>query len=614
MPVLGLLLFLALSGSPPTVANPSFEEVGRGGRPERWHPGASFADEAWSRVDLDDAVAHTGRRSLRIVNDEANLAYALQRLEVEPRAIYRIAAWVRTEAVGANAVGACLAIRGRPNLVGDIRGDTNGWREIRLILKTGEGVESVDLMLQLGDRLRLNKGRAWFDDVSVERLSEVPAGEHPVLVKTAYEARGNVLTRHPLFAALCALTLAAGVLCTLWWRRTDGRTLLSPKRVIVSYAAISLTLWLLLLHSLGSSLMQHSFADQHSLQALAWLRGSATLDSAPAGLELVEEGGRVYVSFPPVPTIVELPFVLHFGRETPNTLVVLLLTWCTSLLCLLLLYRLTSSVTLAVLATVAFCWGSSILHLSLEGSVWHQGQVLGLLLALAALTLAHSCEGRTSAALCGLLLGLAVGCRPFHIFSVPLLIYVATRKRPFLSGAGWLIAGLALPLAALAWYNWFRFDLPLEFGHALLPHSKALPRGIFSVIYLSRNIDHIFLRLPEWDYGRGILSFSLRGTAFWLTAPVWVLAFRFFGASDIPRAERALGGLSLAVHWSILLTHESTGWTQFGYRYGCDLLPFLIFFFGRAYRRGHWSLVVLTTYAVLVNLYGALWYYVLRYA
>jgi hypothetical protein len=612
--VFALVLLLALNGATTTIENASFEEVGRSGRPVHWHPGASFADEAWSRVTIDETIAHAGRHSLRIASDEANLAYALQRLKVEPRAVYRIAAWVRTEGVDTSSVGACLAIRGRPNLAGDVRGDTDGWREVQLILKTGEGVERVDLMLQLGDRLRLNRGRAWFDDVSIEKLAEVPAGEPPVLVKTAHEERGNMLTQHPLFAGLAGLALVGGALCTLWWRRTGGRTSLSPTRLIVTYALAALVLWLLLLRSLGVSLMQHSFADQHSLQALAWLKGSSALSDAPDGLELVEEAGRVFVSFPPVPTLIELPLVLYFSRETPNTLVVLLLTWCTSLLCVLLLRRLTGNVTLALLATVAFFWGSSVLHLSLEGSVWHQGQVIGLLLALAALASAHSGRGRMSAAFSGALLGLAVGCRPFHLFTLPFLIYVATRRRRFAPAVGWLIAGLAIPLAALACYNWVRFGQPTEFGHTFLPHSRALPHGIFSLVYLARNVDHIFLRLPEWDFGRGILSFSARGTAFWLTNPVWVLAFLFFVARDIPRSERILGGASLAIHWSILLLHESNGWTQFGYRYGVDLLPLLIFFFGRAFRHGHWSFVVLTQYAVLINLYGALWYYVLRYA
>src|SRR5262245_5214768 len=98
----------------------------------------------------------------------------------------------------------------------------------------------------------------------------------------------------------------------VWWRRAAPAVLL---------AAVCFGLWWLgaALRG-GRSLFEHAVIDQHTLQALAWLEGRADLGRRPRYLEVAEFGGRYYVSFPPTPTLVELPLAAVFGRDTPNSL------------------------------------------------------------------------------------------------------------------------------------------------------------------------------------------------------------------------------------------------------------------------------------------------------
>ena len=62
--------------------------------------------------------------------------------------------------------------------------------------------------------------------------------------------------------------------------------------------------------------------NSYSLQARSWLEGRLDLkDGADLPwLELAIRDGKYYVSFPPFPSMVLLPFVMIFGVNTPDTL------------------------------------------------------------------------------------------------------------------------------------------------------------------------------------------------------------------------------------------------------------------------------------------------------
>ncbi|MBN2371378.1 MAG: hypothetical protein JXO72_12920 [Vicinamibacteria bacterium] len=611
------LLFLVLfAAGAVTIANPSFEETRNDGRVIGWTAVASVMDDSCSRFTVDARRSHDGERSMRIENLDPAHACLMQDLRVAPGLLYRISAWARTQDIGRNAAGAGLTVRGLTRIAGDLRGD-NEWQAVELYLKTGRGVDSVTLMLTLGLPTRPNQGIAWFDDVTLERIESLPDGVVPFIVKAHHLERASSWRSHSLMLILAGIVVLAA---PLGWRFL-GRTIqpkeaASASRVIrpdvLIFGGTMLLLWLALLPAIDRSLLHHSGADQHALQATLWREGRVSQLEDGGWLELSPYKGRYYVSFPPVPTLVELPLTLIFGRETPNTLALLLATWLSMMMAFALLVRLGADRRSAFLLAFAFFWGTNVLYLSLEGSVWHQGHLFGVCFALAAFLCVSGAVSPSRAAVGALLLGFSVGCRPFHVFTVPLYCYLACRRAPAWRNVAAAIIGFAPPIVFYAVYNIARFGSPFEFGHTFLPWSRAVEHGVFNLAYLPRNLFHAFAQLPAWDAGREILGFSGRGTAIWIHSPILLLGFGAFLSGRLPRSEKALIALALFLHWGGLLLHESNGWFQFGYRYGVDLIPVLVYAAGRLCRAYPWPLVPLVQYSVLLNLYGALWFYVLR--
>jgi hypothetical protein len=244
--------------------------------------------------------------------------------------------------------------------------------------------------------------------------------------------------------------------------------------------------------------------------------------------------------------------------------------------------------------------------------VWSQGQVYGYCFAIlgASRVLANSGAGLAGPGPGYALLSLAAGCRPFYAFYLPFFVALdrATCGRG-LRAIARDVAVFFIPYGlAMAAYNGARFGDPLEFGHALLPHSQSLEHGVFSAHYLPRNLDRAFLALPRLGEGSLVLDFHGRGTAFWLNNPIFAVALLGLGGGTLPRLARAGAALSLAAVGAGLLLHESGGWFQFGCRYLIDLLPIGFVLLVHRFRTLSPALAHLALLSLIVNLYGIYWH------
>jgi hypothetical protein len=127
----------------------------------------------------------------------------------------------------------------------------------------------------------------------------------------------------------------------------------------------------------------HDTWDSYTLQAMSWWKGKASLDHDYAYLELARFGKKIFVSFPPVPSAVLFFLVPFFHEQTPNNALVLLYTFLSFTLLLVLARRSKcTSVQANVWAWLAI-FGSSLLPISVSGGVWFQAQTLGFLLLCA---------------------------------------------------------------------------------------------------------------------------------------------------------------------------------------------------------------------------------------
>jgi hypothetical protein len=379
----------------------------------------------------------------------------------------------------------------------------------------------------------------------------------------------------------------------------------------IIFACVSLALWFVLLYTVGSSVTEHSVHDQHTVQALAWLNGKIAMDEP--GDERAEYNGKIYISFPPAPTFIELPFALLLGRNTPNTLTLLLFTWLAMLFSFFILLKLTGNRTLSLFASFSFFWGSQILYLSLTGAVWDQGQLYGLFFALTAILILLYTEKKIGIAIGAFFLGLAVGCRPFYLVMALFYAYQAYKRFPKPGTFVYVICGLLPPGIFYAIYNFVRFGSFFEFGHKYLSWYKDNPTdGLVNLKFFIQDFYYALINLPEWDSARGILSFHGMGTSLLFVAPFILLGFVYFFKPGISLREKLISGISIFGIWFLLLLHDTNGWYQFGYRFSVDLIPLLIFFFGCAFKKDHLYLVPISVFSVIINIYGAIWFYVLN--
>jgi alpha-N-arabinofuranosidase len=153
------------------VPNPSFEET-NGNRPQGWRP------QRWGGEGRS-ALAETGRtgqRSALLESSEgADIAWT-SNVAVDPFSRYRLSGWIKTEALAAsNARGALLNVHGiQPAATPALTG-TKDWTQVQAEFDT-EDQDTVQINCLLGG-WGLATGKAWFDDVQLEKLGEreIPA-------------------------------------------------------------------------------------------------------------------------------------------------------------------------------------------------------------------------------------------------------------------------------------------------------------------------------------------------------------------------------------------------------------------------------------------------------
>jgi hypothetical protein len=359
----------------------------------------------------------------------------------------------------------------------------------------------------------------------------------------------------------------------------------------------------------------HTPYNHYALQAEAWLAGRLDLGGPPPAYtgdnDFAEHGGKHYVSFPPVPAALLLPFVAIAGgaAAVPDGLLFVLLAPLGPLLLFFVLERLRTSgrsertelenIELAVL----FGLGTVYWFTAVQGTVWFAGHVVAVVFMCAYLL--SSVEARHPF-LAGLFLGLAIGTRPTIAFAAPWFAYEFYKSRPkgrLLLRALRFVAPLALVLALLAWHNQARFGNPFEFGHRLLTvvwRTRIDEHGLFSYGYLGRNLAVVLTSLPFHSAEHG-WQVNGHGLALWLTSPflLWALW---------PERTNAIFWLAMLCALAIAmpnLLYQNTGWLQFGYRFSNDFAPFLFIAIAAGCRstRAFWLLACV---AVAVNLFGAL--------
>lgn len=400
-----------------------------------------------------------------------------------------------------------------------------------------------------------------------------------------------------------------------------------PLTIFVFFAAVYCV-------TAGSRLVSPSPNNHFVHLADAWLHGRLDLGPGAPGtndwacFDTLERGScppgrysfsgteaeryRWYVSFPPLPAVLLLPFVALFGLGTWDALFWVVLAGVAPALLFVVLRTLRDSGQSQrserddLLLTALFAVGSVYYFVAVQGSVWFAAHVAASVFICVYL---WGALGARRPAIAGLALGLAFLCRPATLMLAPLYAFEAFgafRRNERSLAASSLAFALPLALAVLAamGHNAIRFGDPFEFGHSFLQikwRSRIETWGLFSAHYLPRNLSVFFLSLPWWLGQSPFVRISRHGLALWFTTPnlLWGLFPK--------KVDLTIVGLWVAVLCtaSCTLLYQNTGWVQFGYRFSLDYLPLLFVLVALSGRRFNAAFLACVAFSVVLNTFGA---------
>jgi hypothetical protein len=331
---------------------------------------------------------------------------------------------------------------------------------------------------------------------------------------------------------------------------------------------------------------------------------------------------KYYVSFPPFPSLIFMPFVAVSGLEVNDVLLTVVLAALAPALLFLALRRLqargdsTRSEQDDLWLTAMFAFGTVYFYTAVVGQVWYTAHVVATVLTalfvLAALDLAHP-------VLAGLCIGGILLTRPHVAAWALLLVHELWRARAPLpdgapprkwhQGLRWrALAGFAAPVVLMGVlgfaFNWARFHQLGEFGHFYLNvrwTDRIQRYGLTNFAFLARNLSCMLTLTPKLLARAPYLQLSWHGLSLLITTPAYLYVLW-------PRVKSSLH----AALWLVVapiailgLMYQNDGWVQFGYRFSNDFALALILLLaigGRPLTRT-WKALILV--GVAVNLFGA---------
>lgn len=434
------------------------------------------------------------------------------------------------------------------------------------------------------------------------------------------------------------------------WLRPESRS----RRLILALLVYASTTVVFAAFAGSERLTEHTPFNHYALLADAWLHGRQDLAGGPPPYamnnDFAEFHGKTYVSFPPLPAMLMLPFVKLAGSAENfcDGQFAVELAGIAPAALLLVLEKLRRTGRSArterenIVLSLLFAFGTVYFFTAVEGTVWFVAMVVAS--AVEALYLLWALDAERPV-LAGAMLACAYMSRPHVVFMAPLFAFEALRvstrgglgslqdwrrdPRRILGhldvpALGRRYAAFAAPvlvaLAIATWMNWTRYDraTPLWFDHEFLTvgwHARIMKWGLVGYHYLGKNLGIALSSLPWLPPHGGSLPRSApfqineHGLALWFTTPLylWVLwPKRIEGAAAPDRKWLyVLVAVSAAFPAAFDLFYQNSGWRQFGYRFSNDysVALFVLIAIGARSMRGLFAAAA--AWSVAWNTFGA---------
>lgn len=380
----------------------------------------------------------------------------------------------------------------------------------------------------------------------------------------------------------------------------------SPKSFMDYVRSINPVYYYLLFSLFAVVLLVHMFTGQwintpntynsFALQAKSWLEGRLDLGENYSYLEIAEYNGKYFISFPPFVSYVLLPFAIIFGERTPDNLIAVICYLVAAVYAVKLFRKIRGTYNNAFIFAFLLLGASNVIFCSVNGWVWFIAQNFAFTLSL--MSIYYATCGKLGLSLS--FLACAVGCRPFQIVYIPLLLVIYfcgtnTKNFSFVKFVKekWTCA-IAPFLIGLSYMilNYMRFDNVFEFGHNYLPEFVEAENGQFSFQYALQNLPSLF-RLPAKADNGALVFPSFNGVAVWLVSPIVITFIIYFVYSIVKRKKleeeltpsfkkrnsivRILLPCLMILHIFFIISHKTMGGWHWGNRYINDVLPFMFY-------------------------------------
>jgi hypothetical protein len=438
------------------------------------------------------------------------------------------------------------------------------------------------------------------------------------------------------------------------WMRPDSRS----RRLLLAAAVYLVCTSLYATLAGPQRLLQHTAFNHYALLADAWLHGRQDIAGGPpmysGNNDFAEYQGKTYISFPPLPAMLMLPFVKLAGSADNfrDGQFVLWLAGLAPALLFLVLEKLRrtgrsprTEVQNLVLAGL-FAFGTVYFFTAVEGTVWFAAMVVATACCALYTLLALDAESPLWA---GAMIGCLYLSRPSAIWIALLFALEALRvcTRGGLPVEGSWPARLratlerldaralarryalfSVPILAafafVAWTNGSRYGrwTPFYFDHEFLTvawRARMLKWGMLNYHFLPKNLGIMLTSLPWLPPHDAAASFGApfkineHGLALWFTTPLylWLLWPRRFGAEGDAAAAAARKWLYVVVALSVALPalmdllYQNSGWRQFGYRFSNDYAVLLFVLLALCARPMRALFYAAAAWSVAWNAFGA---------
>lgn len=303
---------------------------------------------------------------------------------------------------------------------------------------------------------------------------------------------------------------------------------------------------------------------------------------------------KQYLFYGPMPSIMLIPFVLAFGKEFPQNFLSIVGILIVYISIFLISRKLKVSKEDSIWLANFFAFGTVFYYLTLVNISAYLAQVVGTTFVILALLAYIS---RRNWLLVGILIA-AAGVTRFTLFGASIFFLYELLKNKNRNSKRKLllfIAPIILSILVIGLYNNRRFHSPFETGYRYnvtlrtYPLNTNLDYGLFNIRHVPANLYTFLLKGPDSVKEEGkafILKFPYLKVDGWgltilFTSPLFIYLIR---AKKFDYTVPATATIIILLIPSLL--YFGIGFSQFGYRYSLDFLPFLFLILISAFSRG----------------------------